>query len=329
MALHKMLCLLPLVAMFCLTRLITGFNPEIQMPYKAISGSSTSEIDAVGTTLRCNEQRNSLKECATECYNRSSSNTGCPGFYTDTTQNGVCHLCHPATSAEAKTSFSSGDVLYLLTTRKAIPEVSMDFENYTSNTIYGTGTEGTIIGLAASDHVTGVEGKGLYVHGGGKVRITGSGTECWTNLNHCSSGMTASIWIKPMAYSFYVISTGGSGQRGFSFYVKSTKKAEFFVRHQGKRHTTTTSLDVMLNQWLLLSGSYDGIDTVTGYFNGACATTFYFYFALVKKFKGEGGDLGGCKRHPHSVKISSVPSSFRKNWTNSGLVPHEKSCIRH
>ena len=204
---------LPLVALFCLVRIITVFNPEIQMPYIAISGSSTAEIDAIGATLNCNEQRNSLKECATQCFNRSSTNTGCAGFYTDTTQNGVCHLCHAATSSEAKTSFSSDDVLYLLTTKRLVPEVSMDFENYTSDTIYGAGTEGTIIGLTASDHITGVKGKGLYVHGGGKVRITGSGTECWTNLDHCSSGITASIWIKPMAYSFYVISTGASGQR--------------------------------------------------------------------------------------------------------------------
>ena len=39
----------------------------------------------------------------------------------------------------------------------------MDFDNYTSDIIYGTGTEGTIIGLAESDHVTWVDGKGLYV----------------------------------------------------------------------------------------------------------------------------------------------------------------------
>ena len=128
--------------------LTQGFNPEIQMPFKAILGSSTTEIDSIGGTLNCNEQRNSLKECATECYSRSSTNTGCPGFYTDTTQNHVCHLCHAATSSEPKTSFNSDDILYLLTTRRVVLEVSMDFENYTSDTIYGTGTEGTIIDLA-------------------------------------------------------------------------------------------------------------------------------------------------------------------------------------
>ena len=91
------------VFFLCVT-FASGFNPEMQMPYKAISGSSTAEISVIGSTLNCNEQRNSLKECAAECYDRSL-NTGCPGFYTDTNQNGVCHVCHAATSSESKNIF--------------------------------------------------------------------------------------------------------------------------------------------------------------------------------------------------------------------------------
>ena len=131
---------LGLFAFFCCITFMSGFKPEIQLPYRAISGSFTTEISVIGSTLRCNEQRNSLKECATECYDRIL-NTGCPGFYTDTTQNGVCQLCHPSSSA---TTFGSENVLYLLRTKWAVPEVSMDFENYTSDTIYGKGTQGTI-----------------------------------------------------------------------------------------------------------------------------------------------------------------------------------------
>ena len=235
---------------------------------------STSEIDSIGETLNCNEQRNSLKECATECYNRSSTNTGCPGFYTDTTQNDVCHLCHAATSSEPNTSFNSDDILYLLTTRRVVPEVSIDFDNYTSDTIYGTGTEGTIIGLAGSDHVTGVKGKGLYVHGGGKVRITGSGTECWTTLDLCSSGMTASSWFKPTSLVISVIiSTGNGNQDGFIFFSRSTGKMEFFIRQDSRRLKSITSTHVvMLNEWSLLTDTYNGVDRVTGYFDSACAT---------------------------------------------------------
>ena len=262
----------------CLFGITTGFNPEIQMPYKAISGSSMTGISAIGSTLRCNEQRNSLKECATQCFNRSSTNTGCPGFYTDTTQNGVCHLCHAATSSEAKTSFSNDDVLYLLTTKGVVPDVFMDFDNYSSDTIYGTGTEGTIIGLTASDHITGVKGKGLYVHGGGKVRITGSGTECWTNLDHCSSGMTASIWFKAITLvTSVIISTGNGNQDGFSFLVKNTGEIKFFIRKDGLRPSSITSVHVVrLNEWSFLTGTYDGVDRVTGYLDGLCTASTYF-----------------------------------------------------
>ena len=201
----------------------------------------------------------------------------------DTTHNGVCHLCHVARSSEAKISFNSDDILYLLTTRRVVPEVSMDFDNYTSDSIYGTGIEGTIIGLAESDHVTGVKGKGLYVHGGGKVRITGSGTECWTNLDHCSSGMTASIWFKPtIIVNSFIVSTGAGEQGGFTFWAASSRKTRFFVRHNGMHHQTTMSdHEVTLNEWSLLTGTYDGIDWVTGYFNGECGTVLYAVFQLI------------------------------------------------
>ena len=110
----------------------------------------------------------------------------------------------------------------------------MDFDNYTTNTIYGTGTEGTIIDLAESDHIPGVTGSGLYVHGGGNVRITGSGTECCTNLDQCSSGMTASIWFKSTTTNLMdsiIVSTGNGDQWGFSFHARSNGKMEFIIRH--------------------------------------------------------------------------------------------------
>ena len=286
------------------------------MPFKAISGSYTTEIDSIGETLNCDEQRNSLKECATECYDRSL-NTGCPGFYTDITQNGVCHLCHAANSSEPKTSFNSDDILYLLTTRRVVPEVSMDFDNHTSDTIYGTGTEGTITDLAESDHVTGVKGKGLYIHGGGKVRITGSGTECWTNLDHCSSGMTASIWFKPTSLvTSVIISTGNGNQDGFTFLARNTGKIEFFIRQYSKRLKSITSTHVvMVNEWSLLTGTYNGVDRVTGYFNGACAASIYFHDYILYK------SCRACYRPPTKLLEGNVFSRFCPLFGPKGGVP--------
>ena len=60
------------------------------MPYKGISGTSTQEINKIGSTLTRNEQRNSLKDCATECVSRSLSTIDCPGFCN--TQNNMCAM---------------------------------------------------------------------------------------------------------------------------------------------------------------------------------------------------------------------------------------------
>ena len=251
---------LGLFAFFCCITFISGFNPEIQLPYRAISGSSTTEISVIGSTLRCNEQRNSLKECATECYDRSL-NSGCPGFYTDTTQNGVCHLCHPSSSA---TTFGSEDVLYLLRTKWAVPEVSMDFENYTSDTIYGTGTQGTILNLAKSDHVTGVKGKALYLQGGGTVRLKGSRTECWTNLDNCTSGMTISFWFKTSTrQTRYIIQSRKSGnQQGFAFTLFWEGHSRFYVTRANPAGSwNLVAHNIKVNEWMLLTGTFDGKST--------------------------------------------------------------------
>ena len=77
-----------------------GFVPEIQMPFKKIMGSSTTEINKIGSRLTCQEQRNSIKDCATECFDRSLTNTGCPGFYSDSTVKNICYLCRVSNSSE-------------------------------------------------------------------------------------------------------------------------------------------------------------------------------------------------------------------------------------
>ena len=73
---------------------VCGFIQEIHMPFKKISGHSVTYIDKIGSTLTCNEQRNSLKQCAVECLNRSLTNTGCPGFHEVMNEIDVCQLCH-------------------------------------------------------------------------------------------------------------------------------------------------------------------------------------------------------------------------------------------
>ena len=94
------------------------------------------------------------------------------------------------------TTLSENSNFYLLRHSKIEPEISVNFENYSGNTIYGEGVVGTTVDVVDSDHVEGITGKGLHLHDGAYVRLTGSGTECWTNLDHCSSGMSVSIWFK-------------------------------------------------------------------------------------------------------------------------------------
>ena len=182
--------------------IIHCFLPEIQMPYKKISGPSSDIINTIGKTLTCNEQMNSLKDCAIECYNRKFMN-GCSGFYVNSTQNEIFYLCHVSNVSEISenlyTTMNNDHKLYLLKTKQIVPDISLDFDNYTGNTIYGDNIIGTASGIVESDHVSGIKGKALYIQrtNRAKVSLPGSGTSCWTNLDECSSGMTVSIWYQP------------------------------------------------------------------------------------------------------------------------------------
>ena len=195
------------------------FVTDIQMPYKAISGSSP-EITMVTKTLTCNDVMSSIKDCALGCFNKSRSGFGCPGFHTN---GNICKLCRITSESEvqssAYTTFASTDTLCVLQNSISIPEIFVDFETYENSTINGIGTRGTIVNGIASDHTSGKNNKGLYKHGG-RVELTGSGTECWTNLDHCTSGVTIAIWVKPvvMRHSYFV-STGVFYQRGIGLYM--------------------------------------------------------------------------------------------------------------
>ena len=242
---------------------LQSFNPEIQMPYEKISGSSTPEINKIGSTLTCNDERSSLKDCATECFNRSLD-TGCPGFFWDTSQTNVCHLCHVSNITEVQgssfTTFESNDVVYLLKSKPVKPEVSMNFDSHNGNTIPGTGTEGTTTNVVEDDFVSGIKGTGLYLHDGGKVAMTGSSTECWTNLQNCTSGMTVSMWFKPTNLNHghsFIVGSGGNRLNSFSFYLHGHSRKPQMVAYlpEGRYYAVAISL-LTLNQWSLISGTY-------------------------------------------------------------------------
>ena len=157
----------------------------------------------------------------------------------------------------------------------------MDFENYTSDTIYGTGTEGTIVRLTESDHVTGVKGKGLYVRGNGYVRLTGSGSECWTNLDNCTSGMTVSFWFKmTVSDTDYVLNSGIGKQQGFAFLLfKYGGYIKFIVtRETPEGSWSLTGSNLSLNKWHLLTGTFDGQSVAQVSVCSLDTTQFVFFY---------------------------------------------------
>ena len=142
------------------TKIADSFIPEIQMPFKKVVGSSTSEISQIGSTLICNERRNSLKDCAIECLDRSLTDIGCPGFYSNSTEKNICFLCRVSNSNETlinlNTTLSENSNFYLLRHNKVKPEISVNFESYPENTIYGEGVLGTTVDVVDSDHILGI-----------------------------------------------------------------------------------------------------------------------------------------------------------------------------
>ena len=67
-------------------------------------------------------------------------------------------------------------------------DIELDFDKYTRTIIYGKGIEGTKSDVVVSDHISGIKGQALYLHDRSLVILTGSGTECWTNLYQFPSG---------------------------------------------------------------------------------------------------------------------------------------------
>ena len=251
----------------------SAFQPEIQMPYSALQGSS-SQVIAIGKTLTCTEERSSTKDCAVECYERELNGSGCPGFYRESLNGGnECYICHPSNLTEMQSSlytiFNSSHTVYLLKLKSAVPEISVNFDNYTDTTVFGKGTIGTKSGVMDSDHVEGIKGKALYLYGGGKVSLTGLEREFWTNMDHCTSGVTMSIWFKPAQIkTSYPLSTGGIFQPGLSFLLEGSGKIALMVTLPEYRYISRSNTQLSINEWYLLTGTVHPVQDTRIYING-------------------------------------------------------------
>ena len=249
------------------------FIPEIQMPYVSVEGNS-AEITALDTTLTCSEERASTRECAMDCYERGLNGSGCPGFYRESLQGeSGCYICHPSSLVEIQSSLhitlNTSHTLYLLKLKSAVPEISVNFDNYSNTTIYGRRTTGTKSGAVDCDHVDGIKNKALYLHGGGKVSLTGLEGECWTNLDHCSSGVTMSIWFKPIQIQVsYILSTGAIFQPGLSFLLEASRKLAFMHTLPEYRYISRSASQLSINQWYLLTGTFHPNQDTKIFING-------------------------------------------------------------
>ena len=249
-----------------------GFIPEIQMPFKKVVGSSTTEISKIGSTLICNEQRNFLKDCATECFDRSLTSTGCFGFYSNSTENNICYLCRVTNSSDVlnnlNTEFTANSSLYLLRHSEIKPTIYMSFENYSGNTIYGEGVVGITVGVVDSDHIPGFRGRSLHLHGGSYVRLTGSEAECWTNLDHCLSGMSVSIWFKAQSQIYsYIAASGSQYQQGFSL-ITYPQSTAFWIDVSSGRNSVQTDTVLTAGSWFYIVGTFHEDQGLELYING-------------------------------------------------------------
>ena len=210
----------------------------IEMPFRAVSGSS-EDIHVYNGSLTCDEPGDNVEHCGSECLNRSRSGSGCPGFYTDSSSTDSCFICRVASVAEIRannfTTFTDNGRLFVLYTDTPEPRVSVNFDQYIREAgnfkIPGVNTEGTTENVDETDFVPGKRNLGLHFHSGGEVYLSGSGTECWTNFEHCPSGLTMSIWMKITDMkSTYVVGTGAVQRVGVSLFFNGDGELRTMVQ---------------------------------------------------------------------------------------------------
>ena len=261
----------PLIATV-LVHIAFTFKPEIQMPFTKVYGYSSEQINRIGSSLTCDEERSSVKDCATDC----TASTTCPGFYTESSGNVACKICHVSSSSEIQgnsfTAFQDGDEIFVRKSLQPTPEVALNFDKYTETEFLGEATLGTMVDIEESDHVSGVKGQGLYVHGGSHVILTGSGSECWNNMDYCTSGFSASIWFQARAQHTtnpHILGTGASYDKGFNFQLQANSHEFHFKTFTStKRYSKTSPQTATLNIWYHLVGIFNGNDDVELFIDG-------------------------------------------------------------
>ena len=271
MALHVESELLFLIffgnSLICLSTNSTG-----QMLYTVIPGSA-AEDSRIATTLTCDQERMAIQNCAEECFQMAENGTGCPGFYANKDGIGPCYMCHVSNIQNVQnanyTTFTGNHFLYMRTHNKTEPEVEMDFEDFFSEnkTIKGKNVNGTANDIAESDHVTGIKGKGIYINNGANISLTGSEHECWTNIEHCTDGLTFSIWINAESVTAaYVVGSGAIKQRGVNFYLDN--RFYMMTSLDTERFNAFSHSMASVNTWYLFTGAYHPMKVNSVYVNG-------------------------------------------------------------
>ena len=117
--------------------------------------------------------------------------------------------------------------------------------------------------------VDGIKDKALYFHGGGRVSLTGLEGECWTNLDHCSLGVTMSMWFKPIQIkTSYPLSTGAIHQPGLSFLLDANGRIAFMHTLPGYRYKSRSESQLSINEWYLLTGTIHPTQDTNIFING-------------------------------------------------------------
>ena len=254
-----------------------------------------------------------------ECYKRELNGSGCPGFYRESLNGGGgCYICHPSSLTEIQSSihtiFNSSHTLYLLKLKSAVPEIMVNFDNYTDTTVFGKGTTGTKSGVTDSDHVEGIKDKALYLHNGRRVSLTGLEGECWTNMDHCTSGVTMSIWFKPIQIkTSYPVSTGGIFQPGLSFLLEGSGKIALMVTLPAYRYISRSTTQLSINEWYLLTGTVHPVQDTRIYINGHFENevTPFAQTNLAANQRNWGAMLGIRDSNPQEFAINGHIDEFK------------------